>query len=76
MPQSKLQLQQTGDAAIRDETEAIQMYQKLADSFQAWVNTLPPAQRGLYQNDVNQIRYIQGDETRHRTLFQGMRVRL
>jgi hypothetical protein len=76
MQQSKLQLQQTVDAAIRDEAEAIQMYQKLADSFQAWVNTLPPAQQGLYQNDVNQVRFIQGDEIRHRTLFQGMRARL
>ena len=72
----KEHLQHMLDTAIRDESDAIRDYQVLADTFQAWVNTLPPAQRGLYQNDVNQVRFIQSDEIRHRTVLQGIRARL
>lgn len=73
---AKLHIQHMLDAAIRDEGDAWRDYNTLATTFQAWVNTLPLAQRSLYQNDVNQIHFIQGDESRHRTVLQGIRARL
>lgn len=72
----KQQLQQALDRAIQDESQAINEYNRLATDLQAWVNTLPPQQRLLYQGMVNDIRFIQSDETRHRTVLQGVRGRL
>jgi len=61
------------DLAIPDESKAINEYQALATQFQAWVNTLPPEKRYLYQTMVNDIRFIQADETRHRDTLQRLR---
>ena len=73
----QLKLQQMLDAAIRDENEAVTMYQGLADALQQHVNTLPPGQaKRILQNDVNQVRFVQSDEIRHRSIFQAIRTRV
>ena len=69
-------IQRDLDAAIRDEDEAIRYYQILANSIQTWLNTLPSEQRYLLQGMVNDIRFIQADEIRHRTTLQGIKGRL
>ena len=64
------------EEAIADEGEAISAYRELADGFQAWVNTLPVPQRAEYQLMVNNLRFILGDETRHRGDLQAVIRRL
>ena len=77
MQQAKMPLERMIDAAILDEAEAIRIYQQLADTLQAYVNGLPPGQeKRILQNDVSQIRFIQSDEIRHKSIFQAIRIRV
>ncbi len=62
--------------AIEDEGQAVIEYQHLADEMQFWVNSLPIQGKFYYQEMVNQIRFIQGDETRHRTTLEDLLSRL
>jgi hypothetical protein len=39
---------------------------------QAWVNTLPPQARANYQWMVNTVRFIAGDEARHKATLQDL----
>jgi len=60
------------ERALRDESEAVSEYGALANGFQEWVNTLPPEHRVRYQRLVNQVRFIQGDEARHRSTLEDL----
>ncbi len=62
--------------AIEDEGQAVIEYQHLADEMQFWVNSLPIHGRFYYQEMVNQLRFIQGDESRHRTTLEDLLSRL
>ncbi len=62
--------------AIEDEGQAVKEYQHLADEMQTWVSTLPLHGRFYYQEMVNQLRFIQGDESRHRTTLEDLLSRL
>jgi len=62
--------------AIEDEGQAVIEYQHLADEMQFWVNSLPIHGRFYYQEMVNQLRFIQGDESRHRTTLDDLLSRL
>ena len=69
---TRAEILQALDRALRDEAEAISEYHALADGFQEWVNTLPPEHRVRYQRLVNQVRFILGDEARHRSTLEDL----
>ncbi len=73
---TKAEILQGLEKAVEDESQAIKEYQHLADEIQTWVNSLPLHGRFYYQEMVNQLRFIQGDESRHRTTLQDLLSRL
>lgn len=73
---TKAEILQALEKAIEDEGQAIKEYQRLADEMQAWVNSLPPEARANCQWMANTVRFIAGDEARHRTTLQEVRGRL
>ena len=73
---TKAEILQGLEKAVEDEGRAIKEYQHLADEMQAWVNALPFPERSNYQEMVNQLRFIQGDESRHRTTLEDLLSRL
>ena len=76
MVMTKEEIKRALEKAIEDEGQAVKEYQHLADEMQAWVNTLPFPQRSNYQWMANTVRFIQGDEARHRTTLQNLLSRL
>ncbi len=73
---TKEELKLALEKAIEDEGQGVKEYQHLADGMQAWVNTMPFPQRSNYQWMVNTVRFILGDEARHKTTLEDLVGRL
>jgi hypothetical protein len=69
---TKEELKQVLQDDIHDEGVATVEYTQLANEMQAWVNTLPPQARANYQWMVNTVRFIAGDEARHKATLQDL----
>ena len=69
---TKEEIKRALEKAIEDEGQAVKEYQHLADEMQAWVNSLPLHGKFYYQEMVNQLRFIAGDEARHKTTLQDL----
>ena len=73
---TKEEIRRALEKAIEDEGQGVKEYQHLADETQMWVSSLPLHGRLFYQEMVNQLRFIQGDEARHRTTLEDLLSRL